>query len=433
MDAAQVIRLIYSAIFYLATPLLVLRLLWRSLRTPDYRRRLRERFARYGNDPRLNEADVIFHAVSVGEVHAALPLIQQLESLYPELSILVTTTTPTGSARVRALLGDRVMHVYLPYDIPGAINRFLDRFEPRLLVIMETEWWPNLMHCCAKRGVKIMLANARLSEKSLRNYKRITVLAGNMLAQFDRVSAQSDFDSERLQSLGLDAEKIIVAGSMKYDLVLDTAQLAQAHQDKSALIGRPVLVAASTRTLDGDSEEEKVLIAFRKLLETHPDLLLILVPRHPERFAAVFAMAEKAGLRTASRSRDKLAAPSVQVLVGDSMGEMQYYYGLADIAFVGGSLVNTGCQNIIEPAAIGLPVISGPSLFNFQAVSDQLQTAGGMLVAADAMALAGKINQLLDNPQRRQAMGDAARDVVLTNQGATARNLEIISELLAGS
>lgn len=431
MDAARVNRFIYSTLFYLTTPLLMLRLLWRSLHTPDYRRRWRDRFAWYGSDAKLQKADVIFHAVSVGEVHAAVPLIQQLEILHPALNILVTTTTPTGSARVKALLGDSVMHVYLPYDTPGAIGRFLDRFEPRLLVIMETEWWPNLVHYCAARRVKIMLANARLSEKSLHNYLRITSLAGNMLAQFDKVSAQSDFDSKRLQSLGLDADKVVVAGSMKYDLALDAAQLALAQQDKTALAGRPVLVAASTRALDGDSEEEKVLLAYRKLLASHPNLLLILVPRHPERFAAVFAMSQKAGFSTARRSLNKLAAPTVQVLIGDSMGEMQYYYGLADIAFVGGSLVNTGCQNIIEPAAIGLPVITGPSLFNFQAVSEILKAAGGMLVAEDAVVLANEVKQLLDNPQRRKVMGDAARDAVQANQGATARNLVIISGLLA--
>jgi 3-deoxy-D-manno-octulosonic-acid transferase len=422
-------RLTYSALFYLATPVILFRLLWRSLRAPDYRKRWRERFAFYGDAP-LQQADVIIHAVSVGEVHAVEPLIRQLQAHDPALHILVTTTTPTGSARVPAMLGQTVQHVYLPYDYPGAVNRFLDRFSPRLLMIMETEWWPNLVHYSEARGVKIMLANARLSKKSQVSYQRMRKMAGNMLASFDAVTVQSQTDRDRLVSLGLPPANVEIVGSMKYDMMLNTDMLAQARQDKAAMAGRPVLVAASTRTLDGEVEDEKVLQAFGTLVIDHPDLLLVLVPRHPERFDAVAALAEKKSFSVARRSRDRIADPGQQVLIGDSMGEMHYYFGLADIAFVGGSLVNTGCQNIIEPAAIGLPVITGPSLYNFQAVSEAMIAVEGMLVVADAAELAAVVQSLLNNPAQQKVMGEAARSVVEANLGATARNLSMLSELL---
>lgn len=425
-------RFLYCALFYLATPVILLRLLWRSLRAPDYRKRWAERFAFYGDLP-LRRVDVVFHTVSVGEVHAAVPLIRKLQAHDPSLEILVTTTTPTGSARVPAMLGDTVQHVYLPYDYPGAVNRFLDRFAPRLLVIMETEWWPNLVHCCAVRGVRLMLANARLSEKSQGNYQRMHKLAGEMLKSFDAVTAQSQQDRDRLVALGLPPAKVEIAGSMKYDMMLNADMLVQARQDKEAMAGRPVLIAASTRTLDGEAEEEKILQAFGTLVAERPDLLLVLVPRHPERFDSVAALAGKRGFSIARRSRDRIALPEQQVLIGDTMGEMQYYFGLADIAFVGGSLVNTGCQNIIEPAAIGLPVITGPSLYNFQAVSEAMIAVQGMLVVANAAELAAVVKSLLDNPSQQQVMGEAARSVVEANQGATARNLAVLSGLLGSA
>jgi 3-deoxy-D-manno-octulosonic-acid transferase len=425
-------RFLYCALFYLATPVILLRLLWRSLRAPDYRKRWAERFAFYGDLP-LRRVDVVFHTVSVGEVHAAVPLIRKLQAHDPSLEILVTTTTPTGSARVPAMLGDTVQHVYLPYDYPGAVNRFLDRFAPRLLVIMETEWWPNLVHCCAVRGVRLMLANARLSEKSQGNYQRMHKLAGEMLKSFDAVTGQSQHDRDRLVALGLPPAKVEIAGSMKYDMMLNADMLVQARQDKEAMAGRPVLIAASTRTLDGEAEEEKILQAFGTLVAERPDLLLVLVPRHPERFDSVAALAGKRGFSIARRSRDRIALPEQQVLIGDSMGEMQYYFGLADIAFVGGSLVNTGCQNIIEPAAIGLPVITGPSLYNFQAVSEAMIAVQGMLVVANAAELAAVVKSLLDNPSQQQVMGEAARSVVEANQGATARNLAVLSGLLGSA
>ncbi len=402
----------------------------RSMRSPAYLKRWSERFALYSSAIRFRKADIIFHAVSVGEVHAAVPLINSLLDNNPELSILVTTSTPTGSARVMSLLKDNVAHVYLPYDLPGAIKRFVGTFDPSLLVIMETELWPNLIHECSKRGVRLLLANARLSEKSLHNYQRVPNLVSTMLGQLDRVTAQSSMDSERLQSLGLAGEKITVAGSMKYDMTINTSQVAQALGDKISLQERPVLIAASTRSLDGDMEESQVLQAFGILLGRHPDLLLILVPRHPERFEGVLELAIREGFSCARRSSEGVAEASHQILLGDSMGEMQYYFSLADVAFVGGSLVSTGCQNIIEPAALGVPVVTGPSLFNFQAVSEELLQAGGMICIADAQELAEVVDTLLVDQEKSAAMTAAALAVVEKNQGASARNLNEISELL---
>lgn len=428
-------RFFYSFFLYLATPLILLRLLLRATRAPAYRERWGERFAWYGGNPpgtrAGRQADIVVHAVSVGEVHAAIPLINRLQHEHADLSILVTTTTPTGSARVQELLGDRVSHVYLPYDLPGAVGRFLDRWRPALVVIMETELWPNLIHHCHKRGVKTLLANARLSEKSLAGYRRVEFMVAAMLSRLDRVTAQSAQDAERLHALGLQAERLMVAGNLKYETALNTRQLDQARGDKQQLADRPVLIAASTRVAGNDVEDVRILDAFRQLLPFYPDLLLVLVPRHPERFDAVADLAGQLGLQTVRRSRTGQLHKDDQVMIGDTMGEMAYYYGLADIAFVGGSLVPTGCQNIIEPATLGLPVITGPSLFNFQAVSDQLQAAGAMTVVQDEVGLMTAVKALLDDPVLRATMGKAAYQVVRVNQGAAAKNLAVINELLA--
>lgn len=425
-------RTTYSCLLYLSTPLLVLRLLWRSLRSPAYLQRWSERFAFYSGSKKPNRTSLVFHAVSVGEVHAVIPLIIQLLADDSDLEILVTTSTPTGSARVSELLTDKVQHVYLPYDYPGAVSRFLDRFQPSVLVMMETELWPNLIHQCANRNVSLVLANARLSEKSFLNYGKISGLAREMLQQLNAVSAQSEKDAQRLEALGCPGEVISVSGSMKFDMAINHEQIEQASLDKKGLKGRPVLVAASTRAVDGNLEEEIVIAAFRQMLLTHPDLLLVLVPRHPERFDAVRAMIEKSGLSVVRKS-DGQAVVNHQVLLGDSMGEMHYYLGLADVAFVGGSLVPTGCQNIIEPAAMGIPVVTGPSLFNFKSASDALLAAKAMQVVISDSELASVVTNLLGDNENRLAMGQAGKEVVQENQGATDRNLAVIKSLLGAS
>jgi 3-deoxy-D-manno-octulosonic-acid transferase len=425
-------RFLYSCLLYLATPFIVIRLLVRAIRAPAYLKRWSERFAWYGG-PARKPIDIIIHAVSVGEVHAALPLIRKLPGQDAALRILVTTMTPTGSARVMALSEDRIDHVYLPYDLPGAVNRFLNHWQPRVLVIMETELWPNLIHACKRRGIRTFVASARLSEKSEAGYARFNPLVKHMLAELDRVSTQSEADSKRLQNLGLPEPRVVVTGNLKYDMDLDKVQLDQARRDKATLGGRPVLIAASTRVLDGVVEDHKVLEAYRLLQLSHPELLLVLVPRHPERFNNVYTLISEHGLKAVRRSQGQVVEQEHQVLLGDTMGEMAYFYGLADVAFVGGSLVDTGCQSIIEPAALGLPVITGPSLFNFQAVSEALQEAGGMTVVTNEDGLAATVKTLLEEPALCRTMGDAASRVVKANQGAVDRNLAIISELLASA
>lgn len=423
-------RSLYTLLFYLAMPLVLLRLCWRSLQSPAYRRRWSERLALYGTGLPPLEQSVVFHAVSVGEVHAAVPLIRSWQERHPAQPVVVTCSTPTGSARIRALFADTVIHVYLPYDLPGAVQRFLDRFRPQLLVVLETELWPNLIHHCHDRGVAMLLANARLSDRSLKGYDRIATMAHAMLSRLDAVAAQSEADAQRLCSLGLDPARVTVTGSLKFDLEVDEEQQRAGAALRLGCFGdRPVLIAASTR----EGEDERVLAAYRLMRATVPPLGLVVVPRHPERFAAAADLFRAAGFRVMARSaliEAEASSRQFDVLVGDTMGEMQCYYAMADIAFVGGSLVDTGCQNILEPAALGLPVITGPSLFNFQAVSDVLREAGAQQVIEDEAGLAETVVALLEEPRRREAMARAAAGCVARSRGATRSVLSIMGELV---
>lgn len=429
-------RTLYTLSFYLGMPLVFLRLLLRSRRNPAYRHRWRERLGWYGHSeaPPQGGPRVLFHAVSVGEVHAAVPLVRSLLREKPDCRVVLTTSTPTGSARARALFPREVSHLYLPYDLPGPLRRFLRFTRPDLLVMMETELWPNLLYYCARERVKVLLANARLSEKSRRGYARLGSLVREMLGAVDAVAAQSRADGERLVALGLAPEKLQVSGSVKYDQEVPNELLEAGRRLKSQLAaGRPVLIAASTR----EGEDARVLGAYRRMLAECPSLLLILVPRHPERFDSAFREAAALDLHTRRRSAwpDSGAEPppgwdDLQVLVGDSMGEMMLYYGAADLAFVGGSLVDTGCQNILEPAALGLPVLTGPSLYNFQAIADEMRDAGALRVVENEENLARAVLDLLQDDARRAAMGEAALRVVTGNRGATDRILAQIEALL---
>ncbi len=413
-------RILYTFLTFLALPLIFARLWWRGRRNPDYRLRWGERLGRY-HRPASTERHAVFHAVSVGEVHAILPLLEAFMQKHPQVPVVVTTTTPTGSARVRLLLDKRVQHVYLPYDLSGCVGRFMHQFNPLLIVLMETELWPNLLYRCQQDQCPALLVNARLSRKSMASYQRIAGLARAMLQQLTLVSAQTRADGERFVQLGLRPGRLVVAGSLKFDVEIQSEKLATARAIKAGW-QRPVWIAASTR----DGEDALVLAAHKQLLARIPDLLLVLVPRHPERFRLAHELAIARGMKCVKHSGQELVTNETNVLVGDSLGDMHFYYGLADVAFVGGSLVPTGCQNIIEAAAIGLPVITGPSLFNFQAASDALQAAGAMRVVADAGELGQLVVELLQNPERRLAMAQQARAVVAANLGATMRTLEVI-------
>jgi len=419
-------RTLYTLLFHLGLPLVFLRLLWRAWRAPAYSRRIGERFA-FGLPP-LRPGGIWVHAVSVGESIAAAPMIRELMARYPHLPITVTCMTPTGSERIQALFGDSVQHCYLPYDLPWAAARFLERARPKLAVVMETELWPNHIHQCARRGIPVALANARLSARSARGYARFARLTAPMLAKLSLIAVQTEAEAERFRRLGARDECVEVTGSIKFDLTIDPALLARASKLRQqwAAQERPLWIAASTHA----GEDEIILAAHRQLLSNHPQALLILVPRHPERFASVYESAVRDGFVAVRRSTGEAVGADTQVLVGDTMGELLFLYALADIAFVGGSLVPNGGHNLLEPAALGKPVLSGPHLFNFLEISAQLRAAGALREVQDAAQLAQVVSELWGDPAGAQAMSDAGLGVLKANQGALARLLAGLGRLL---
>ena len=424
-------RSLYTLLFHLGLPLVAGRLAWRAWQAPAYAKRIGERFA-FGLPP-LKPGGIWLHAVSVGESIAAAPLVRELLARYPQLPITITCMTPTGSERIQAMFGGaeyagRVQHCYLPYDLPWAAARFLDQVQPKLAVIMETELWPNHIHQCAKRGIPVALANGRLSERSARGYARFANLTAPMLAELDLLAVQTELEAERFRSLGARPECVEVTGSIKFDLTIDPALLtrAAALRQQWQATQRPVWIAASTHA----GEDEIVLAAHRELLTHNPDALLILVPRHPERFNAVFELSQRQGFSARRRSTDEALLTSDQVLLGDTMGELLFLYALADIAFVGGSLVANGGHNLLEPAALGKPVLSGSHLFNFLEIAAQLRAAGALSEVADAEELAQHVAQLWREPEAAQTMRDAGQAVMQANQGALARLLAGLGRLL---
>ncbi|WP_101758401.1 lipid IV(A) 3-deoxy-D-manno-octulosonic acid transferase [Oceanicoccus sp. KOV_DT_Chl] len=423
-------RWLYTAVFYLLMPLVLLRLLYRAIKAPAYRHRVLERFGLF-SAPSL--ADCIWvHAVSVGETIAAVPLIQRLQQQYPNTPIVVTTMTPTGSERVRALLGDSAFHVYAPYDLPGAIQRFLLRVQPKLLVIMETELWPNTIHYCRQKNIPVVLANARLSAKSAAGYQRLSFLTRSMLANISRVVAQTANDSERFLALGLSSAQVVVSGSIKFDVAIDAELTAQAAQLKQQWSGnqqseqqRLIILAASTHP----GEDEIILAAFAQLLPQFSGLLLVIVPRHPERFDAVYHLAARQ-FNTQRRSQQPGPDSVAQVFIGDSMGELMLFYGCADIAIIGGSLVATGGHNMLEAAAWGVPLVTGKSDFNFAAISQLLIDAKALYQVADSQALAKQLGNLIADESLRKASGDSGKIIVAENRGALDRLLAVVSGYL---
>jgi 3-deoxy-D-manno-octulosonic-acid transferase len=419
-------RRLYSLIFHLALPIIVARLFWRARRAPAYAQRIGERFALAL--PEVAPGGIWVHAVSVGESIAAAPMIRALRQRYPDLPITVTCMTPTGSERIRALFGDQVAHCYLPYDLPWAAARFLRRLRPRLAVIMETELWPNHIHQCARRGIPVALANARLSERSARGYARFARLTAPMLAELALVAVQSEVEAQRFRQLGARSKCVEVTGSIKFDLSIDPALIerAAALREDWQATSRPLWIAASTHA----GEDEVLLAAHRQLLARRPDALLILVPRHPERFGAVFELCRQGGFASVRRSTGERPDAETTVLVGDTMGELLFLYALADLAFVGGSLVPNGGHNLLEPAALGKPVLSGPHLFNFLDIAAQLRDAGALVEVADGDALADQLDGLFADPARARSMADAGLRVMRANEGALGRLLAGLGRLL---
>ena len=421
-------RIIYSAIFYLALPVIIIRLLVRSLEVPAYRKRIGERFALQPVPKEFAKTKLTLwiHAVSVGETAASAPLVKELQRLYPDAQIVMTTMTPTGSDRIRILFGGSVMQVYIPYDLPDACNRFLDKYRPSLLILMETELWPNLVHSCHHRGVKLLLANGRLSEKSATGYSRFATFTRSLLEKIDRIAAQSAPDAQRFIDLGASPEQVEVTGSLKFLVNVDEKE-KKAYFCAIEKMARPVLIAASTR----EGEEEKVLAAFKRCLAEIPSLLLVLIPRHPERFVKAGKLSEDKGFTTVRRSAGVIVEPNIQVLIGNSMGEMLDYYSVATIAFVGGSLVDTGCQNVLEPAAMGIPILVGPSQYNFATICKQLEHAGGLKTIQNEMELAQSVSTLIVDERARQEMGERGKQLVRENQNALPALMKLVVPLVS--
>jgi 3-deoxy-D-manno-octulosonic-acid transferase len=362
------------------------------------------------------------HAVSVGEVNAAAPLVNALRTLRPDLRVLVTTITPTGSARVRALWGEAVEHVYLPYDLPGAVRRFLTHFRPHLALVMETELWPNLLLGCRDRDVPAYIVNARLSERSLRGYRVLRPLVSRALLTVRRVLAQSRADADRFVQLGAPRSRTLVIGNLKYDIPLDDSWPAFAVAFRERSGARPVWIAASTHP-----DEEAAVIAIHKRLRVHwPELLLLWAPRHPERFKAVTQQSVAAGWRVSTRKLTQWPDRNDAVFVIDTLGELMAFYACAQVAFVGGSLQEIGGHNLLEPAAVGTAIVTGPHLHNFSDIAAQLLQAGALRVGASADAVGAEIEALLGDPAQRAAMADAGRALVSQGRGALGRTLASI-------
>ena len=418
-------RFFYTLTLYLLTPLVLYRLAARGIKYHGYFARWRERFG-FFPDPGI-EGSIWIHAVSLGEVNAAVPLIEALMRRYRDSPFVITTVTPTGSARVLQLFGDRVFHVYLPYDLTTAVRRFLDRVRPRLAVIMETEIWPNLFFTCSDRNISIVVANARLSEKSLRGYWPIQPLVRRAIRCASFIAAQSQSDGERLHSLGAPTERLAVVGNLKFDMSVPD-DIVRHGRDFRAATGadRPVWIAASTH----EGEELVVLKAHAEVLRRFPDALLLIAPRHPERFKALATSCRAFGFRTATRSEDGHADRHKQCFVIDSMGELLGFYAAADVAFVGGSLVPVGGHNLLEPAALARPVIVGPHTFNFAEVTEGLIKSGAVMRIPDADALGPAVVRLLSRDIERRTMGEAAHRVMERERGAVERTMSIVEKVI---
>lgn len=418
-------RYLYTLLMYLATPLIVMRLLTRGMRYGNYHQRWPERFGIF-RAPDLR-GSIWVHAVSVGEVNAAEPLIKALREDYPNAPLVVTTVTPTGSARVQQLFGDSVFHVYLPYDLPFSVHRFLKQVRPRLALIVETEIWPNLYFGCYRRGIPLMIVNARLSGRSLRGYAPMRALLRSALRCVRQIAAQSRTDAARYRLLGADPAQVTVSGNLKFDMPIPEgapeAGTAFRHQWGHL---RPVWIAASTH----EGEELAVLEAHLEVLKRLPDALLLIAPRHPERFRLVEHSVRSLGFTMAMRSADRVPGESHQVFLIDSMGELMPFFASSDVAFVGGSLVPIGGHNVLEPAALSRPVLVGPHTFNFEEITLTLIRGGGARRVLQNEALGGEVLNLLHDDARCKQMGRQARVVFDSERGAVGRVMELIDQML---
>ena len=367
------------------------------------------------------------HAVSVGEVQASVPLIRSMIERYPDQEIVMTTVTPTGAARVAALFGDKVQHSYIPFEFPNAIRSFFSAIKPRVAMIMETEIWPNLYRGCGLRKIPLILVSARISPKSIRGYRKLLPLIRDTLSHGIIIAAQTQADADRFIELGANPARTTVTGNIKFDVELGRKVASDGKMLRDALFGeRAVWIAASTH----DGEEQQVLSAHRTLLENHPRLLLVLVPRHPERFAGVRDLIENQAFNVISRTEKQPCDESTEIFLVDTMGEVPLFFAASDIAFVGGSLVPVGGHNLLEPAAQGLPIITGPHLFNSQEIADDFINLGACRVVADEVELATEVANLIDDPAAAGEMGQRGLTLLEQNRGSLERLLVLLEPLL---
>lgn len=419
-------RLLYNGLIYLLQVPLAAYWLFRAIANQSYRNRIGQRFG--VGYPRF-ERCIWIHAVSVGEVQAAVPLVRALARRFPDYEMLVTTVTPTGAARVKALFGDAVSHCYIPFEMPTAVDQFFESTSPELALIMETEIWPNLYRGCGVRNIPLVLVSARISPKSVDGYRRLLPLFRDTLSHGIIIAAQSDADAERFRSLGASPVRTWVTGNIKLDIELPAGLVEEGKLLRTQIFGdRPVWVAASTH----DQEEQQVLAAHRLLKEQHPDLLLVLVPRHPERFSMVRELVENEAYECVARTQNKPCSASTDVFLGDTMGELPLFYAASDVAFVGGSLVPIGGHNLLEPAALGLPVISGVHVYNAQEIADMFISLGACRIVTDSRDLAMAVDDLIANPQKAKKSGAQGLEIVQRNRGALNNLLGLLEPLIGG-
>jgi len=422
------LRLIYTAIFYLALPLYFGRLIIRSVQNPEYLNRWSERLG-FGSNLPTDGKDILWiHAVSVGEVNASIPLVRSLLDDYSNCEILVTTSTPTGSKILLDKMGARVKHQYAPLDLPFCLNAFLDRWNPKAFIILETEIWPNILSICKERGIFTALVNARLSERSKERYSNFKDLISEALNNLDLLVAQYITDAERFKELNNSLE-IEVCGNLKFDQEIPEEMEAISSSIRESWangVERPTLIAASTH----ETEEAFVLDAFTEILSEIKEALLIIVPRHPERFRGVYESIRERKLSLARRSKKEDVTPEVQVLLGDTMGELNFLYSVSDIAFVGGSLVDHGGQNLLEPASLGLCICSGRSLRNFKEIADELEKSGALLLIDDTKDLVKYFTEIISDPNKKAKIANASIKVFKKNRGVLKKLNKILNKEL---
>ena len=415
---------LYTWLLRLTLPLILLRLLYRGFGNTDYWHRWPERFGFV--EKATSDQPIWLHAVSVGEVRAAVPLVQKLQAKYPNMGIHITTMTPTGSAQVRQLFGTKVSHCYIPYDYPSAIRRFLRRIKPRILITMETELWPNIFINCHNFSIPIIVANARLSERSMHSYARHPNITKYTLDCITMIAAQTDQDAERIISIGASTDKVHITGSIKFDIEIPEAAIAKGNELRRHWgEDRSIWVAASTH----ENEEQQVLKAFKKLKAKIPSLLLVLVPRHPERFDKVYKLCNQSGYRVARHSTKEEVTPATDIVLGDTMGELQTFYVAADVAFVGGSLVPVGGHNPLEAYAVSVPVVFGPHMFNFSDIAD-ISVQSGAAQLTNAAELPDDLLSFLANKEKLHISGIKAKELLESNRGAIDRLIELVSKVI---